>query len=85
MGVGVFQVRSRRDPCGVQAGLQELGDTAEPVQVVLAVPAGAAAGSGRPEQPAALTPAQGLRHWPASVPAWPGSPFPGSQLCEAPT
>jgi len=85
LGVGVFQVQYQRDPGEVQAGLQELGDTAEPVQVVLAVPTGAAAGTGRPEQPAALTPAQGLGHWPASVPAWPGSPFPGLQLCKAPT
>ncbi len=54
------------------------------VQVMLAVPMGAAAGTGRPEQLAALIP-QGLRHWPASVTAWPGSPFPGLQLCEAPT
>jgi len=81
----VFQVQYQRDPGKVQAVLQERGDTTELVQVVLAVPTDAAAGTGRPEQPAALTPAQGLRHWPASVPAWPGSPFPGSQLCEAPT
>jgi hypothetical protein len=27
----------------------------------------------------------GLRRWPASVTAWPVSPFPGLQLCEAPT
>jgi len=61
----VFQVQYQRDPGEVQVGLQELGDTAKPVQVVLAVPTGAAAGTG--------------------VTAWPVSPFPGLQLCEAPT
>jgi hypothetical protein len=30
LGVGVFQVQYQRDPGEVQAGLQELGDTAEP-------------------------------------------------------
>ncbi len=77
VGVGVFQVQYQRDPGEVQAGLQELGGTAEPVQVVLAVPTGAAAGTGGPEQPAALIQAQGPRHWPGQRAGLAGFAVPG--------
>lgn len=60
LGVLVFEVEDHADAGQVQPVTEQLADAAQPVEIVFAVPAGAAVGAGRFEQPAGFVQPQVL-------------------------
>src|SRR6478735_7207550 len=67
LGVLVLQVEDHADAGEVESGVEEVADAAEPVEVVGAVPAGAAVGAVGLEQPARFVQAQVLDAHPDQV------------------